>query len=99
MNGYEKTEPEIEITPEMINAGCAEMASFDRRYEADEDIVARIYRAMVTVVASHIRTLVVDGGRPVDVVALEGLDLTDDGTILAVDVEAKPTFFWFWRKK
>jgi hypothetical protein len=37
---------EIEITAEMIEAGCAEIASFDRRYESDEDAVERIYRAM-----------------------------------------------------
>jgi hypothetical protein len=38
----------IKVTEEMIVAGCAELASFDRRYESDEDMVERIYRAMVT---------------------------------------------------
>jgi hypothetical protein len=37
---------EIEITPEMIEAGEQELMSFDRRFEAEEDLVIRIYRSM-----------------------------------------------------
>jgi hypothetical protein len=36
----------IEVTAEMIEAGCAELAAFDNRYEAEEEAVERIYRAM-----------------------------------------------------
>jgi hypothetical protein len=43
---------EIDVTPEMIAAGCAELATFDYRYEAEEDAVERIYRAMATLGAA-----------------------------------------------
>jgi hypothetical protein len=39
-------ESEIEITPEMIDAGVAALYASDRRFDADDEIVARIYRAM-----------------------------------------------------
>jgi hypothetical protein len=39
---------EIEITPEMTEAGTRELCSFNRDYEDDADAVARIYRAMLS---------------------------------------------------
>jgi hypothetical protein len=45
----------IDVTPEMIAAGCAELATFDYRYEAEEDAVERIYRAMATLGATSSR--------------------------------------------
>jgi hypothetical protein len=41
--------PEIEITPEMIEAGALEMAMFDPRVEEREDAVRGIYLAMARV--------------------------------------------------
>jgi DNA gyrase inhibitor GyrI len=38
---------DMEVTLEMIEAGCAAMASFDNRYEDDKDAVQRIYHAML----------------------------------------------------
>ena len=38
--------PEIEITPEMIEAGERELLSFSRKFEDDADAVIRIYQAM-----------------------------------------------------
>ena len=35
-----------EITPEMIDAGCGVLDEYDARFEADFEIVARIYSAM-----------------------------------------------------
>jgi hypothetical protein len=40
---------EIEITPEMIEAGIEEFCGFDSRFESDEDAVVRIFKAMITV--------------------------------------------------
>lgn len=37
---------EIEITPEMIEAGVATYAAVDRRFEGIDDAVKRIYREM-----------------------------------------------------
>jgi hypothetical protein len=37
---------EIEVTPEMIEAGIAEFCSYDSRYERPRDAVASIFRAM-----------------------------------------------------
>lgn len=47
------TVPEIEITPEMIEAGTLELAGFNQDFESDEDAVCRIYRAMVAVSPSR----------------------------------------------
>lgn len=40
-------EDEIEITPAMIAAGVSEFEGYDRRFDLDREIVARIYSAMV----------------------------------------------------
>jgi hypothetical protein len=40
---------EIEVTPEMIEAGERELASFDDRYSSLADGVEMIFRAMVSV--------------------------------------------------
>jgi hypothetical protein len=37
---------EIEVTPEMIEAGTAEFCGYDPRFEGPEDVVPEIYRAM-----------------------------------------------------
>ncbi len=37
---------EIEITPEMIEAGCTEIASYNLDFESREDAVRRIYSEM-----------------------------------------------------
>ena len=37
---------EVEVTPEMIEAGALEFAGRDEMFESFEEIVARIYRAM-----------------------------------------------------
>lgn len=39
---------EVEITPEMIEAGLDEWAVFDERFESKERALARIYQAMTT---------------------------------------------------
>lgn len=39
-------EPEIEVTPEMIEAGLAELFSFDREADIPEEKVREIYLAM-----------------------------------------------------
>ena len=38
---------EIEITPEMIEAGARELARFDRDFDDPRDAAARIYAAMI----------------------------------------------------
>jgi hypothetical protein len=38
---------EIEITPEMIEAGVMAVLCSDRRVESSEDIISKIYSAMV----------------------------------------------------
>jgi hypothetical protein len=40
--------PEIEITPQMINAGIDAYHQLDRDFDADARIVADIYRAMAS---------------------------------------------------
>jgi hypothetical protein len=45
--GSEKTECEIEITPEMIEAGVMAYVQRDDVFETQEEIVSRIFRAMV----------------------------------------------------
>lgn len=37
---------EIEITPEMIEAGCRALASYSERLDGDEEGACRVYRAM-----------------------------------------------------
>jgi len=37
---------EIEVTPEMIEAGEEEFLSFDSRFERESDCVARVYKVM-----------------------------------------------------
>ena len=39
-------ENEIEITPEMVEAGVSEFVKFDRRFDDEEDAVGNIYIAM-----------------------------------------------------
>jgi hypothetical protein len=41
------TETEIEVTPEMIEAGLSELLTFSRARDVYEDKVCEIYRAMV----------------------------------------------------
>jgi hypothetical protein len=41
------TQEEIQVTPEMIEAGCGEFWSFDRRAEDADSVVVRIFRAMM----------------------------------------------------
>lgn len=41
-----KDESEIEVTPEMIEAGALELARYHPDYESLEDGVCRIYKAM-----------------------------------------------------
>ena len=38
---------EIEITPEMIEAGTEAFCGYDSRFEGPEDVVAEIFQAMV----------------------------------------------------
>jgi hypothetical protein len=40
-------EDEIEITPEMIEAGAEELCTFNSDFESHEKAARRIYRAMV----------------------------------------------------
>jgi hypothetical protein len=46
------TEPEehgdIKITPEMIEAGCRAIAGYNYNFDLEEEIVERIFRAMIT---------------------------------------------------
>lgn len=39
-------DPDIEVTPEMIEAGVCALASFNDRLESDDEAVVRIFRAM-----------------------------------------------------
>jgi len=41
------TTDEIEITPEMIEAGLHEFYTYDSRFDPEEDAVSRIFRAMI----------------------------------------------------
>ena len=43
----------IEITAEMIAAGVSALVSFNPKFEAEEDGVIRIYRAMVMAAERH----------------------------------------------
>ncbi len=45
-NATKLAEEEIEITPEMIEAGAAELASVNLDFEMLEEAAERIYRAM-----------------------------------------------------
>jgi hypothetical protein len=40
------TEDEIEVTPEMIEAGEIEFVRFDSRFEGPDEVVLRIYKVM-----------------------------------------------------
>lgn len=42
-------EPDIEITPAMLEAGTLALAKADRRVDTEEEIAANIYRAMAQV--------------------------------------------------
>ena len=42
----ERDDSEIEITPEMIEAGLAEFFAYDSRFQSEEEAVKRIYGAM-----------------------------------------------------
>lgn len=44
--GQAGTEDEIEITPEMVEAGLAELVAFDPEYDEGQDFVRRVFRAM-----------------------------------------------------
>ena len=39
--------PEVEVTPEMIEAGLEEFTAYDDRFDRKEDEVRRIYEAML----------------------------------------------------
>jgi len=39
---------EIEITPAMIEAGVSQLADYDDRFEGRKDVVASIFRAMIS---------------------------------------------------
>jgi hypothetical protein len=47
----------IEITPEMLEAGAAEIMSADWRVEEAEDIAKSTFLAMLKLSASHVRNL------------------------------------------
>ena len=42
----DKKPDEVEVTPEMIRAGAAELALYSDDYESKEDAAARIFEAM-----------------------------------------------------
>jgi hypothetical protein len=44
---------EIEITPEMIEAGTAVIASYDRRFSCPEGASEEVFRAMLSVSQKH----------------------------------------------
>lgn len=44
---------DIEITPEMIEAGAVELSRFNADFECLEEAAARIYRAMVGAAQEH----------------------------------------------
>ena len=54
-NAHERISPErqvsatdeIEITPEMIEAGLEEFGTYDSRFDVEEDVVKRIFLAML----------------------------------------------------
>ena len=50
---------EIEVTPEMIDAGLAAMASYDCRFEPPDAAVVRIFRAMLETSSPKIEARVV----------------------------------------
>jgi hypothetical protein len=43
-----ETPTEIKITPEMIQAGVEAFVGFDPRFETEEDVVPRVFLAMLT---------------------------------------------------
>ena len=58
-----KTEPEIEITPEMIDAGVDALLSNPSLFESDETIVERVYIAMRVSLRSEEKILDTAHGR------------------------------------
>lgn len=42
----DRSDTEIEVAPEMIEAGAEEFLSFDSRFEVEDDCVVRVYEAM-----------------------------------------------------
>jgi hypothetical protein len=44
---------EIEVTPEMIEAGVAAYYGSDRRFDADDEIVTRIFKSMMKAKSSR----------------------------------------------
>jgi hypothetical protein len=59
-----ETEPEIEVTPEMIEAGLGELMQFSREGDVYEDRVRSIYEAMVRASPSGARTVAVARNPP-----------------------------------
>ena len=49
MPSSEKRQPaaEIEVTPEMVEAGVEVFCAFDRRFDSEDDVVKEIFRVMV----------------------------------------------------
>ena len=43
---------EIEVTPEMVEAGVVEFCHFDSRFEDETDAVVRVYRVMAALAPS-----------------------------------------------
>ena len=50
-NAAAEPDGEVEITPEMIEAGVSELIEYDSRFESTESAVERIYYAMLNVAA------------------------------------------------
>jgi hypothetical protein len=46
-----KEATKVEITPEMIKAGVAALYGTDKRFDSDEEIAAKIFRAMAAKVS------------------------------------------------
>jgi hypothetical protein len=48
MAAHEPLGPDdVEVTPEMIEAGLLELARFDARFQEERDAVRKIFRAML----------------------------------------------------
>lgn len=43
----DRTVSEIEVTAEMMEAGLAAWSEWDERFEASDEMIERVYRAMV----------------------------------------------------
>jgi len=46
---------EVEITPEMIEAGLKPLFNYDPDFSNEKDIVVEVFRAMLSVSTSHCR--------------------------------------------